>query len=58
MIPPRLASAFRKIEVMARVHGAAFIALMALTVADNYFNSGRHTDATLVILRQMRHSFG
>jgi hypothetical protein len=43
---------------MGKSIGAAFIAVLALTVADNYFNSGRYTDAILVILRQMRHSFG
>jgi len=43
---------------MGRTIGAACVAIVALTVADHYFNSGRYTDAVLVVLRQMRHSFG
>jgi hypothetical protein len=43
---------------MGRAFGAAFIAVIAFTVADHYFNSGLYTDAMLTVLRQMRHSFG
>ena len=37
---------------------AATIALGAVVAADQYFNSGYYTDAALVVLRQIRHSFG
>jgi hypothetical protein len=43
---------------MGRTIGAAFIALIALTIADQYLSSGRYTEAVLAMLRQMRHAFG
>ena len=43
---------------MGRAIGAVIVALVTLTTADHYFNFGRYTDAALVVLRQIRHSFG
>jgi hypothetical protein len=43
---------------MGRAIGAVIVALVALAMADHHFNFGRYTDAVLVVLRQMRHSFG
>jgi hypothetical protein len=43
---------------MDRAIGAVIVALVALVMADHYFNFGRYTDAVLVVLRQIRHSFG
>jgi hypothetical protein len=37
---------------------AAIMALGAVVAIDQYFNSGYYTDAALVVLRQIRHSFG
>ena len=36
----------------------AVIGLSIAAVLDHQFYSGRHTDAALAILRQIRHSFG
>jgi len=49
---------FQGIDIMATALGAAFITVIAITVADHYLNSGRYTDAMLAVLRQVRHSFG
>lgn len=43
---------------MGRAIGAVGIAVVALAIADLHFNFGRYTDAILVVLRQIRHSFG
>jgi hypothetical protein len=54
----RFASHCLRVDIMGRAIGAVIVALVALTTADHYFNFGRYTDAVLVVLRQIRHSFG
>jgi len=45
-------------DIMGKATGAACLAVIALTVADHYLNSGRYTEAIILVLRQMRYSFG
>jgi hypothetical protein len=37
---------------------AVIVSLAALAMTDHHFNFGRYTDAILVVLRQIRYSFG
>jgi hypothetical protein len=43
---------------MGKAITAAIIALVVFVLLDQDFYLGRYTDAALVMLRQMRHSFG
>jgi hypothetical protein len=43
---------------MIRGLGNALIVAMIASLLDEYFYAGRHTDAALAVLRQIRHSFG
>lgn len=43
---------------MSKLGWTATIIVVAAFASDQYLNMGRYTDATLTVLRQIRHSFG
>jgi hypothetical protein len=43
---------------MGKFSWTAIIVFGAALAADQYWNFGKYTDATLTVLRQIRHSFG
>jgi hypothetical protein len=43
---------------MSKVITATITALVSFVLLDQHFYAARYTDAALVMLRQMRHSFG
>ena len=43
---------------MIRGFGNAVLIVMFVSLLDRYFYAGRHTDAALAVLREIRHSFG
>jgi hypothetical protein len=43
---------------MIRGFGNAVIALVIASLLDRYLYAGYYTDATIAMLRQIRHSFG
>jgi hypothetical protein len=43
---------------MIRGFGNAVIVVVIGSLLDRYFYAGRHTDAAIAMLQQIRHSFG
>jgi hypothetical protein len=43
---------------MGKTVSSAVVALVAFILMDRYLTYGRYTDAMLVVLNQLRHSFG
>jgi len=43
---------------MIRGLGNALVIVLIAMLLDEYFYAGRYTDTALVVLRQIRHSFG
>jgi hypothetical protein len=43
---------------MIRGFGNAIVMVLIAALLDEYLYAGRHTDAALAMLREIRHSFG